>query len=100
MLSSDVWVGGLNRQHFRVYVVDAVHHLSRSHGGCLLLLALQNGGEGDDNFDSLSVNQLDGSIVLAGQTDGGLITDIDFSIVKLDAEGLLLWEFQVTYAWN
>jgi len=65
-----------------------------------LHLSRQNGGEGDDQFDNLSVNQLDGSIVLTGQSDGGLITDAEFSIVKLDAEGLPLWEYQVMPAWS
>ncbi len=83
---------------FVVNVVDEVLSTAcacPSRGGLVHLLSSQAGGEGDDNFDGLSVGQLDGSIVLAGQTDGGLITDVDFSIVKLDADGLLLWKFQV-----
>ena len=59
-----------------------------------LVLSLQNGAGGYDDFQMVVVDQKDGSIVLAGEIDGGL-TDYDFSIVKLDSEGLPLWELQV-----
>lgn len=46
----------------------------------------------------MTMDPQDGSVILAGSVDGGL-TDYDFSIIKLDAEGLLLWEFEVKSNW-
>lgn len=43
------------------------------------------------------MNQEDGSVVLAGEMSLDSKDD-DFSVVALDAEGLLLWEFQVKSA--
>lgn len=50
-----------------------------------------------DAFDAVAMNQEDGSVVLAGEMSLDSKDD-DFSVVALDAEGLLLWEFQVKSA--
>lgn len=62
-----------------------------------LPLILQNGGEGYDSIEAIVMDQQDGSVILAGAVDAG-VTDYDFSIIKLDADGLLLWEYEVNFA--
>lgn len=42
-----------------------------------------------DRFDAAAIGE-DGSIVLAGQSGG------DFSLLKLDANGSWIWEWQVS----
>ncbi len=59
-----------------------------------LLLILQNGGAGYDSVEAMVMDQKDGSVILAGAVDAG-VTDYDFSITKLDTDGLLLWEYEV-----
>lgn len=61
-----------------------------------LSLAPQSGDYGYDYFEAVAVNQTDGSIVLAGEFDDSYSLD-DFGVVKLDADGLLVWTYQVRF---
>lgn len=44
-------------------------------------------------FNAAVIDQQDASIVLAGHKD------YDFHVVKLDAEGLFLWQYEVRFVW-
>lgn len=61
--------------------------------------SLQNGTISADMFDAATMG-LDGSVVLAGYTAGDWAAENqggnDFAAVKLDADGTLLWQWQVT----
>lgn len=61
-------------------------------------MALQNGTDGRDAFPGAAMGD-DGSVVLAGYTDGafsgGSKGAEDFAAVKLSADGEELWRWQV-----
>lgn len=67
----------------------------------MLYPCLQNGTAGFDVFNAATVDRQDGSAVLAGQVSelgrrSDASTNIrDFAVLKIDAEGTVLWEFQV-----
>lgn len=56
---------------------------------------LQDGTAGVDSFRAAAVDQEDGSVVLAGTSSSNVTDDLDFFVGKLDAEGTVLWRFQV-----
>lgn len=62
---------------------------------CIVRSLLQNGTVGSDSFRASAVDQKDGSVVLAGTSYGNVTDDLDFFVGKFDAEGTVLWEFQV-----
>ncbi|CAM9360961.1 unnamed protein product [Scytosiphon promiscuus] len=58
----------------------------------------QGGTEGNDSFTAAAVDQQNGSVVLAGQMSG-LVTSSasttgNFAVLRIDAGGTVLWEFQ------
>lgn len=66
--------------------------------GCLCLVE-QDGTSSTDRPDAIAAVGTDGSIVLAGWTSGDWDAanegDGDFAAVKLDADGVQLWTWQV-----
>lgn len=61
---------------------------------------LQQGGTaGNDSFTAAAVDQQNGSVVFAGQMSdlltGTETTFGSFAVLRLDAGGTVLWEFQV-----
>lgn len=62
---------------------------------------LQGGTTEDDTLTAVAVNQVDGSMVFAGKTDGDWGKEnagkSDFVAMKLDIDGNLLWRWQVKH---
>lgn len=73
----------------------------RVRGGRFLLP--QGGTDYEDDFEGAAVGQ-DGGIVLAGHTTGNWSGEseggVDFAAVKLDADGNVLWKWQVNSSWK
>lgn len=82
-------------------MLHSILHLPRGNREHLVmateLWSWQNGTSSADMFDAATMG-LDGSVVLAGYTGGDWASPNaggnDFAAVKLDADGMLLWQWQ------
>lgn len=73
----------------------------RSLLGCVLVAFRQDGSDYNDEFFAAAIGN-DGSVVMAGYTEGNWSTtnagDLgtrDFAAAKIDADGVLIWKWQV-----